>query len=459
MTLSALARQTYHSDIAEQENIKYRLVVRQQPRKARLCSFKEKVDRRPLDPPPIIQLVSLSGNHENHYTNPHVFLYATLATPEAQKDLNFVNGTRTTAGSMVQSLHKLKDIDDRDGGFFVFADVSVRLEGFFKLRFTLFEISGTHVHRLCSVLSDTFQVYSPKTFPGMSESTFLTRSFSDQGVRIRIRKETRVPHVLTKRRRTVKISFDSDDSIDRQSQGGDSVGSTAISPPSSIYQEMPSQRYNPLRRPTWPQTSSDPGIAYNGPPLPSPTQMLSTKEPNKMSMESLLLSDTNHSSVIDKNPFEIPSSSTIKSTTATDTPPPPLPPPGDGAAEAARLSGRRLPPLSIFQPSQSVVVGSGMNNSHPVPHQHQHQHQHQHPHPHSQSLPISLPLPMPLSLPLPLPVHPATKINPFQGNSSDSTRHSFQHNTPFVDHPLYYRDDNHHHQHSHHYYSSQTPPK
>lgn len=34
-------------------------------------------------------------------------------------------------------------------------------------------------------------VFSSKAFPGMSESTFLSRSFGDQGVRLRIRKEPR----------------------------------------------------------------------------------------------------------------------------------------------------------------------------------------------------------------------------------------------------------------------------
>jgi hypothetical protein len=34
-------------------------------------------------------------------------------------------------------------------------------------------------------------VYAAKNFPGMSESTFLSRSFGDQGVRLRIRKEPR----------------------------------------------------------------------------------------------------------------------------------------------------------------------------------------------------------------------------------------------------------------------------
>ncbi|KAI7854123.1 velvet factor-domain-containing protein [Circinella umbellata] len=186
-----------HYEITERNRIQ--LVVRQQPVKARLCSFKEKVDRRPVDPPPIVQLID-RDNDPSYLQNPYFFLYATLATTTGD-DLHFSNNTRTTAGSVVQSLHKLKDVDNRDGGFFIFADISVRHEGFFKLKFTLFKIEQSHVFRICSIFSDPFQVYSPKTFPGMSESTFLTRCFSDQGVRIRIRKETRASGP-TKRRKT-----------------------------------------------------------------------------------------------------------------------------------------------------------------------------------------------------------------------------------------------------------------
>ncbi|KAI7867011.1 velvet factor-domain-containing protein [Spinellus fusiger] len=287
MTLLSPRHQSHFSDRAESDSIKYKLVVRQQPHKARLCSFKEKVDRRPLDPPPIIQLVVADGAEDIYYTNPHTFLYATLATSESQKDLHFVNGTRTTAGSMVQSLHKLKDIDDKEGGFFVFADISVRLEGFFKLRFTMFEIEGENVHRICSVLSDTFQVYSPKTFPGMSESTFLTRSFSDQGVRIRIRKETRVPPVITKRRRTIDKSCDSDDSNEKSGDSG-SVSSAVSS--NTLHQDVETPGSHSHGRSVWPSLSQ---ASYSGPPLPSPAEMLLTKEANsRMSMQSLLLTDS-----------------------------------------------------------------------------------------------------------------------------------------------------------------------
>ncbi|ORE18440.1 hypothetical protein BCV71DRAFT_179497, partial [Rhizopus microsporus] len=102
------------------------------------------------------------------------------------------------AGAVVQSLYKLKNLDNSDGGFFIFSDISVRLEGLYRLKFTLFSIEGPYVNRLCSTLSDVFQVYSPKKlqcFTSVIESTFLTRCFSDQGVRIRIRKEPRNTHL------------------------------------------------------------------------------------------------------------------------------------------------------------------------------------------------------------------------------------------------------------------------
>ncbi|KAI8086073.1 velvet factor-domain-containing protein [Halteromyces radiatus] len=198
---------------------KYRLVVRQQPEKARLCSFKEKVDRRPLDPPPIVQLFTDKSSQLRY---PYFFLYATLVTETGDEDLTFLESARTTAGTTVQSLHRLRDCDNDEGAFFIFADVSIRMEGFFRLRFTLFEIIGPYAISRCSELSDVFQVYSPKSFPGMSESTFLTRLFSEQGVRIRIRKETRTNvSPPTKRRRSdikqerqhVTISSSNDDNI------------------------------------------------------------------------------------------------------------------------------------------------------------------------------------------------------------------------------------------------------
>ncbi|ORX53062.1 hypothetical protein DM01DRAFT_190112 [Hesseltinella vesiculosa] len=89
---------------------------------------------------------------------------------------------------VVQSLHKLKGANSQEGAYFVFSDISVRLEGFFRLKFTLFEISGLRMRRRNSVLSNVFQVFSPKTFP---ESTELTQFLSKQGLHIRVRKASK----------------------------------------------------------------------------------------------------------------------------------------------------------------------------------------------------------------------------------------------------------------------------
>lgn len=44
---------------------------------------------------------------------------------------------------------------------------------------------------LAWVFSDTFQVYSAKKFPGVIESTPLSKTFATQGIKIPIRKDTK----------------------------------------------------------------------------------------------------------------------------------------------------------------------------------------------------------------------------------------------------------------------------
>jgi hypothetical protein len=126
--------------------------------------------------------------------NPYYFVYASLVSPDSGEEIHLLRDgrTRATTGSVVSSLYHLKDIDNTDGGFFVFPDLSVRTEGIYRLKFSLFEIVSGKVYHCRSICSDPFIVYSAKRFPGMEESTFLSRSFADQGLKIRIRKEVRV---------------------------------------------------------------------------------------------------------------------------------------------------------------------------------------------------------------------------------------------------------------------------
>ncbi|KAJ3323772.1 hypothetical protein HDU76_013555 [Blyttiomyces sp. JEL0837] len=172
------------------------LILRQQPKHSRMCGFGEKVDRRPVDPPPIIQLEIKSNGtpQESAYLyDPYYFMYASLISPDSEEELHLLRDgkTRSTTGSIVSSLYRLKDLDNKDGAFFVFPDLSVRMEGSYRLKFSLFEIVNTEIYYCTSICSDVFYVYPAKKFPGMEESTYLSRNFAEQGLKIRIRKELR----------------------------------------------------------------------------------------------------------------------------------------------------------------------------------------------------------------------------------------------------------------------------
>ncbi|KAJ5101668.1 Velvet factor [Penicillium alfredii] len=168
------------------------LTIRQQPRQARVAGGKEK-ERKPIDPPPIVQLrVREEGSYlaQHYLQSPYYFMCCSLYDASEDRAVP-VSPSTALAGTLVSSLHRLKDVDNSDGGFFVFGDLSVKIEGDFRLKFTLFEMRKDAVAYLKTIISDRFTVSPPKSFPGMMESTFLSRSFADQGVKLRIRKEPR----------------------------------------------------------------------------------------------------------------------------------------------------------------------------------------------------------------------------------------------------------------------------
>ncbi|KAI9692390.1 MAG: hypothetical protein M1822_006621 [Bathelium mastoideum] len=174
----------------------YDLKIRQQPREALVAQDGKGKARKPVDPPPIIQ-VSVREDVDPSQTflqSPYLFMCCSLCvngkTPE---QLETHRPSTTLAGSLVSSLHRLKDIDNRDGGFFVFGDLSVKIVGEHRLHFSLFEMrKETHeVVYLTSITSEYFTVSQHKDWKGLDESTVLSRAFSDQGVRLRLRKEPR----------------------------------------------------------------------------------------------------------------------------------------------------------------------------------------------------------------------------------------------------------------------------
>ncbi|TAQ88027.1 hypothetical protein B7494_g3649 [Chlorociboria aeruginascens] len=164
----------------------YVLNIIQQPQVARVAVGKEK-DRKPIDPPPIAQLIIRSDHyHKKYLQNPYLFMTSTLVPAEENAPSLPASAL---VGTLVSSIHRLKDKSNNDGAYFVWGDLSSKHEGNFLLEFHLFELLDMECHYVKSVRSEAFPVYSSREYCGMNASTELTRTFSEQGVRLRIHKE------------------------------------------------------------------------------------------------------------------------------------------------------------------------------------------------------------------------------------------------------------------------------
>jgi Velvet factor len=152
-----------------------------------------------------------------------------LVSVDSEEMARTADGRFGLTGTICSSLHKLKDTNSNgkseslgtiraadksavDCGFFVFGDLSGKVPGIHRLYFRLWDMRINdqfprgRAYFLKSILSDPFKsksslhyqfvltvspVVLPKEFKGLAESTFLSRAFSDQGVRLRLRKEPR----------------------------------------------------------------------------------------------------------------------------------------------------------------------------------------------------------------------------------------------------------------------------
>ncbi|SLM33979.1 -like protein [Lasallia pustulata] len=106
--------------------------------------------------------------------------------------------TRNLIGSLCVSAFKLTDPDNNMGVWFILQDLSVRTEGSFRLKMNFVNVGSPTSPQslnsgsapvLASIFSDVFQVFSAKKFPGVIESTGLSKCFATQGIKIPIRKD------------------------------------------------------------------------------------------------------------------------------------------------------------------------------------------------------------------------------------------------------------------------------
>ncbi|WVR08106.1 hypothetical protein IAU60_005152 [Kwoniella sp. DSM 27419] len=200
----------------------YSLKVRQQPERARLCSYKEEnetIDRRPVDPPPVVELRTADVPIERLLESTSFFIRATIVSatstpvPVPDHGLPSVNephytaiktptGADATTGEVVQTPEKLRLLDGRSTALCIFAKLSVRVPGVFRLMFTLYETTDAGITELTRTVSEPFEVFSPKLFKGMHESTPLTRHLAAQGLKVKLRTDTSVGRQSTSRKRT-----------------------------------------------------------------------------------------------------------------------------------------------------------------------------------------------------------------------------------------------------------------
>ncbi|KAK9467623.1 velvet factor [Lipomyces arxii] len=122
-------------------------------------------------------------------------------------------------GSVVATAFKLLDVSGKLGIWFILQDLSVRTEGNFRLKASFVDLGsplpqsllamhGNGPHALpfdqpapvmvvntgtarvqATTFSDPFKVYIAKKFPGVIESTELSRCFARQGIKVPIRKD------------------------------------------------------------------------------------------------------------------------------------------------------------------------------------------------------------------------------------------------------------------------------
>ncbi|KAF9939665.1 hypothetical protein BGZ65_009858 [Modicella reniformis] len=121
-----------------------------------------------------------------------------IATP-AQSDPPKL--TRILMGSLVVSPVLLNNVEGVPGWYFSFPDLSIRTEGVYTLKFSLmrfgsFDFANSddgHASMIVAEeVSEPFTVFSAKKFPGMTESTELSKAFAKQGLKIPIRNDLRV---------------------------------------------------------------------------------------------------------------------------------------------------------------------------------------------------------------------------------------------------------------------------
>lgn len=172
-------------------------------------------DRRPVDPPPVVELRIIEGDNVEDGRditfdyNANFFLYASLeqARPMAHGRVQTPAVTNPPILTGVPVSGRAYLDRPSEAGYFIFPDLSVRHEGYYRLAFSLYETCKDEkdadrdsmdsnappgVDWRMEIKTKAFNVFSAKKFPGLMESTQLSKTVADQGCRVRIRRDVRM---------------------------------------------------------------------------------------------------------------------------------------------------------------------------------------------------------------------------------------------------------------------------
>ena len=192
----------------------------QQPKAARACGLGER-DRRVVDPPPILQLKILgydpSSPHDREILRApfNIVNCLLIAVPNRNAPLSIgqdvsqihdpndpSKALRRFMGQTVVSPFFGEDIEAplslpreaRIATYYIFSDLSCRQNGLYRLKFVLNPLTvdatvpGGRTESAAEALSDVFEVFSAKDFPGMRASSALTIELKRQGATVPVKK-------------------------------------------------------------------------------------------------------------------------------------------------------------------------------------------------------------------------------------------------------------------------------
>ncbi|KAJ0109292.1 hypothetical protein J7T55_009624 [Diaporthe amygdali] len=182
-------------------DLKFDLCLRQQPANARSCGLGDR-DRRVVDPPPILQLKIdapwLSRQEiSRKLRQPSYVVHCSIWSPDGEEDMSGMPDDYTRQkrlmGNLVASPFVGFDERGEEGCFFCFPDISCRTPGRYRLKFVLVVLEwplrpNAKSMIRAELLSDVFQTFSAKEFPGMLESSALAKALKHQGCNIPTKK-------------------------------------------------------------------------------------------------------------------------------------------------------------------------------------------------------------------------------------------------------------------------------